>query len=154
MSPNLLSGLKIGRCILYSPYTPDECAKRLSEKMDSGFSPFGKWDIVGRATPSKLKARIRAGGRNSFLIVMRARLRADGAGTLFTCRFGAPLHLKIITSLWLIAALVLAAFINIYPLALQFGPRFALAAGDPVTRIFSLLFLAVTSKQEAHNLLL
>lgn len=145
MSGNFLSGLKVGRCTLYSPFPPGECAKRLGEKMDSGFMPFGKWDIVGRASPSRLKARIRAGGRNNFLIVMYARLEADGQGTLFTCRFSVPLYLKIITAFWLVAALALAAFINIFPLAMTFGPRFAHATEEPITRISSLLFLAVTA---------
>ncbi len=95
------------RLELYSPLPPDECAKRLSEAIDSErsalfsfLSLFGSHPVAGHVDVSSLKLRKRIRHNNSFQSYLTATMRPEGSGTVISGDFAMHPFVWVFLAIW------------------------------------------------------
>jgi hypothetical protein len=76
------------RITIISPLTPQECQRRLQEKIDRDGVLFGKKPVIGRVRQTSLRLRKRIKGKNSFQTFLFAKMNEAAGQTRFDCRFG------------------------------------------------------------------
>jgi len=95
------------RLELYSSLPLDECARRISDAIDSERSPlfslvslFGSHPVAGRVDGFSLSLRKRIGYRNSFQSHLTATMRAEGSGTLVSGEFAMHPFVRVFMTIW------------------------------------------------------
>jgi hypothetical protein len=87
-----------------SPYSPDECVRRMSE--DIGYEPFfwygrGTRPMMGRVWKNKIWVRKRVNYRNGFQTWMTATFEPQGLKTRIRCQFGVAPATRRVMIVWL-----------------------------------------------------
>ena len=86
---------------LASPLSPTQCARALSEAVDSPWVFLGKKPVVGTVGEDGAVLRKRIKGRNSFQTLLKVKMCGRIDGTALSCRGGMSLAVAIFIGLWL-----------------------------------------------------
>lgn len=95
------------RLELYSPLSPEECARRISDAMDSERSAlfsdalqFGSRPVAGRVDACSIKLRKRIRYRNAFQSFLTAKMHPEGSGTIVSGEFAMQPFMRVILRIW------------------------------------------------------
>ena len=94
-----------GKIEVFSPYSPDECASRVTAAIDDetlfwlrGW--FGSKPVIGRVSGLTLKLHKRIRYRNSFQRFFTATMRPHDGGTIISGTFGMHPFVRIFMLIW------------------------------------------------------
>lgn len=88
--------------VLYAPYARGETVRRLSDAIDSWWTPLGKKDVFGVISENGGWLRRRTAYRNSLKTAARLRFADEGSRTRIDMRFGIGSLLILIVMSWVI----------------------------------------------------
>jgi hypothetical protein len=121
---------------IYSPYTPQECAKRLSVTIASKRgSPSAS--VVGRVDESSMRLSKRISYNNSFQTFLTATMHPEGSGTVIEGKFTMSAYTRIFMSVWF-GGIVLFGGIHFF-ISVQHHTLPPILTGPPGMLLFAFL---------------
>jgi hypothetical protein len=89
---------------LLSPLPREDCAERLRDAVDSGWTGFGNKPAIGRVdeTSFRIRKRLPAAVHNSFQSYLTGRMESDGNATRVLCRFGMHPFVRVFMVVWFV----------------------------------------------------
>ncbi len=119
--------------LLASPFSPEECLRRIRAAADVEGS-FGSRAVIGWVGKDSATIRKRIPYRNSFQTSMRIGFEASAAqGALLVCRSGMAYFTQIFSAIWFGFLVLIAAAMTLMTVAgrMQFETSPAVAVGAP-----------------------
>lgn len=99
----------------------EECIKCLNDAMDRGWVIFGGRPVLGHASASHLRARVRISYGNAFQTVLRGRFEECTNGTKIRCGFGLRIFVKCFLTVWFGGIALLGLVGTVYSIGSLFG---------------------------------